>query len=66
MCEFYLKIKGIIDFYTVMEILMGNNLIPAADISEETKEKLKCRFLNKEYSYPIGLNAGIDTAGDVK
>ncbi len=45
---------------------MSYNLIPGCNISQETKEKLKCKLLNKEYSYPIGLNSGIDSVGDVK
>ena len=55
-----------VDFYTITEIFMGNNLIPGAQITQEIKEKLKCEFLGKTYSYPIGLNSGIDSAGDVK
>lgn len=45
---------------------MSNNLIPGSNIKDENLEKLKCNFLGKDYSYPIGLNVGLDLTGTVK
>jgi len=50
----------------MIDYLLQYNLIPGSIISDESKERLKCEFLNKEYYYPIGLNIGIDCIGNVK
>ena len=50
----------------LLNFLMTLNLIPPCFIELENPERLKTTFLKKEYSYPIGLNSGIDYDGNVK